>query len=303
MSSAPVSVWWRATRAFSLTAVLAPFVAIALFGWSLHASWHVAAALCAALGVSALLFGVNMANDVEDDARGIDTKGSLGGSGVLQAGLLTKAQVRAAAYTLMAAGVALGIPTVRAAPREMLAVGALTLFGAAMYSNRFFGLKYHALGDAAVFALCGPMLAYGASVAGFARVLPGAIALGSVFGFAAVAILHVNNLQDIVSDRRAGAFTVANVIGERASRAYLVLLYLGAALSWAILHLPLAAMLIGFVGFIPAARLIVRVGRAPHLRAPAFSLVRVEAAQAHLAIGASVCLALLFVTVTGGGTP
>ena len=78
-----------------------------------------ALALAAALGVCALLLGVNLANDVEDDVRGIDSRGSLGGSGVLQAGLLTRTQMRAAAYALMALGIALGVPSAIASPRAM----------------------------------------------------------------------------------------------------------------------------------------------------------------------------------------
>ena len=143
-----------------------------------------------------------------------------------------------------------------------------------------------------MFVLCGPLLAYGASVAGFARTLPGAIALGAVFGFAAVAILHVNNLQDIAVDRRHGAITIANVIGERASRWYLAALYLAAAAAWVSLQLGPVPTLIGALGFIPAAQLVYRTFAAHDFAEPAFAILRVQAAQAHLVIGASTCAAL-----------
>ena len=82
------ALWLRAIRAPSLTATLMPAVATALLGTLL--GWAIAplTALFAGLGVLLVQIGVNLLNDVEDDNRGIDRPGRLGGSGVLQDGSL-----------------------------------------------------------------------------------------------------------------------------------------------------------------------------------------------------------------------
>jgi 1,4-dihydroxy-2-naphthoate octaprenyltransferase len=286
-----MKAWLRATRAVSLTAVLAPSIAVLLAGRLQHASIDVWRTLAALLGVSALLLGVNMQNDVEDDARGIDGNGSLGGSGVIQSGALAAPTMNRAAYGLMLFGLVLGVPTLLVAPREMLALGVVTAIGASGYSGKPFGLKYRALGDLTVFMLCGPLLTFGASVAMFGRAIPGAWLLGALFGAAATAILHVNNLQDSDVDRKAGAHTVALVLGETGSRIYLALLYISAALAWGTLSLPFTTLAIGALGFVPALRLLSRV--IPTRNLSVYPLLRVEAAQAHLAIGAAIAAGLI----------
>jgi len=192
-----MKTWLRASRAFSLTAVLAPVACVWLLGARQGMHAHIWIALSAIAGVTLLLLGVNLENDVVDDARGIDQPGTLGGSGVIQDGLLSARSMRVAAWTLMLLGSLLGIPAFMSAPLQMLWVGLLAVVGAVGYSTPPLSLKYRGLGDLAVFVLCGPLLTYGASLAFFGALPAGSWALGCMFGFAAAAILHANNMQDI----------------------------------------------------------------------------------------------------------
>ena len=201
-----------------------------------------------------------------------------------------------AAYGLMFVGLVLGVPTLMVEPRVMLGLGVLTLVGASGYSGKPFGLKYRALGDATVFLLCGPLLCFGASIAMFGRAIPGVWPIGALFGAAATAILHVNNMQDVEVDKRAGAKTIALTLGPAGSKLYLILLYTGAAIAWCALRLPLVPFIVGALGFIPAVRLLARVVMAPRL--DVFPQLRIQAAQAHLAIGAAVAVALTIVGVS-----
>lgn len=289
-------VWLGAGRLVSLTATASPAVAtlLACRALGLPIDWAVAGV--ALLGVMLLQLGVNLDNDVEDDRRMIDQAGRLGGSGVIQRGWLAPRAMRRAAYALFAAGLVCGLPAFVRAPVPLAIVAALVLAGGLGYSGRPFGLKYRALGDLAVLLLCGPALTLGMGAAATAALVPALLPLGIAFGLLAVGILHSNNWQDIDIDRAAHAKTVASLIGPAWSRGYLVALYVGAAVAWIgaaiALSLPVWATALPLVACIPSARLLARVLRAGDLQAPAFALLRVEAAQLHLAWGVLFCVAL-----------
>lgn len=294
----PLATWLRAIRAPSLTATFAPSLATALagalLGWSI-APWL---ALSAALGVLLVQIGVNLLNDVSDFARGIDAPGNLGGSGVLVDRSLTPERLARAAWLAFGLGALLGLPALVAEP-SLLWVVALAAFGAWGYSSGP-GLKYRALGDLTVLALCGPLLTLGFSLAAFGRADVTIAALGFAFGLAAVGILHVNNLQDMDVDRASGARTVALALGARGSLLYLVAVYALALAVWPVAALakglPLPAALVPLVATLPIAALVSRLWRASRLpgglQSPALALVRVDAAKAHLALGASIAAGL-----------
>jgi len=295
-----LATWLRAIRAPSLTATFAPCLATGLLGGVL--GWDIAwgLALSAALGVIAVQIGVNLMNDVEDDDRGIDVPGTLGGSGVLQAGLVSRTSMRRAAWLAFALGMLLGLPALITEPSLSLVV-VMAALGAWGYSSGP-GLKYRALGDLAVVTLCGPVLTVGFALAAFGTTSPLVLALGLAFGFAAVGILHINNFQDMQADAATGAKTLALALGVAGPRFYLLLVYALALVLWpvagALAGLPWAAVLIPIVAALPMARLLVPLMRATNadaargLQAPSLALVRIDAAKVHLALGALVSLGL-----------
>lgn len=297
------ATWLRAIRAPSLTATFAPSLATLLLGlaqgWVLD-PWL---ALLAVLGVVAVQIGVNLMNDVEDDEREIDRPGTLGGSGVIQDGSLSRDAVRRGALIAFGVGAALGLPTIIAEP-AILAVVAVAAFGSWGYSNGV-GLKYKALGDVAVLALCGPVLTIGFSLAAFGTFDGLVIALGMALGLAAVGILHANNLQDMDNDRSRGIQTLALKLGVVGATRYLVAVYALALVVW-----PAAALLAGLspvpalvplIAVAPIAGLVKRLvmatrdprGASIGLAAPELALVRIDAAKVHLALGALVSLGLV----------
>jgi 1,4-dihydroxy-2-naphthoate octaprenyltransferase len=260
-------------------------------------------AFCAVLGVLAVQVGVNLMNDVEDDARAIDRPGTLGGSGVIQDGTLTSGALRRAAAIAFGLGLVFGIPVIVAEPL-LLALVAVSAFGAWGYSSGV-GLKYRALGDVAVLLLCGPVLTVGFSLAAFGRFDVLVVTLGLALGFAAVGILHANNFQDMENDQSRGVRTLALLMGVAGSRGYLVAVYALALAVW-----PLAALLGGLhvvaallplLAAVPVAQLIARLitaskdprGASVGLSGPELSLVRIDAAKVHLALGALMSLGLV----------
>ncbi len=298
-----LGIWIRAIRAPSLTAAFAPSLATLLLGLALGWDVRPLLAFCAVLGVLAVQVGVNLMNDVEDDARAIDRPGTLGGSGVIQDGTLSSGALRRAAAIAFGLGCLFGLPTVIAEP-SLLALVAVSAFGAWGYSSGV-GLKYRALGDVAVLLLCGPVLTVGFSLSAFGQFDALVVVLGLALGFAAVGILHANNFQDMDNDQSRGVRTLALVMGVAGSRGYLVAVYALALLVW-----PLAALLGGLhvvaalvplIAVVPIAQLIARLisasrdprGASVGLAGPELTLVRVDAAKVHLALGALMSLGLV----------
>lgn len=289
-------VWLGAIRAISLTATATPCIAVLLLGLAAGAPLRPLLALTALLGALLLQVGVNLMNDAEDHARLIDLPGGRGGAGIIQRGWLTAAQVRRGAWVTLGLGLLAGVPTLLAEPRAAALVGAIAALGAIGYSGRPLGLKYRALGDLAVLACCGPVLTIGFSLAAFGGGGASVVLVGVAFGLYAVGLLHTNNLQDIDDDRARGAVTVASLVGLRLGKAYLVACYVVGFAAWIaaglVADLPAYALAVPVVSVLPLAAMLREILRSPDLREPALVMVRVRAAQMHLAFGVTACVGL-----------
>lgn len=188
--------------------------------------WHWVRAL-AALAVALLLqIGVNYSNDYSDGVRGTDAyrvgPGRLTGSG--------KAKPRTVlivALSFFAAAAVVGIVTVIDTRLWwLLAVGAAAVVAAWFYTGGKRPYGYYGLGEVFVFLFFGV-----AATAGTQYVQVKTVSqegwLGSVAaGLLACAVLMVNNLRDIDSDRLARKRTLAVLVGSRWSKVlYCVFLF------------------------------------------------------------------------------
>jgi 1,4-dihydroxy-2-naphthoate octaprenyltransferase len=247
-------IWLLAARPRTLPAAAAPvIVGSAVAYWEGgFVFWPALAALLAAL---LLQIGANLANDVFDYHRGADTSERLGPLRVTQAGLLRPDQVLAGMWVTFTLAALLGMYLFWAAGWPVLIIGLLAIAAAIAYTGGPFPLGYYGLGDLAVFiffgfaAVCGTVFVQTGQVSSLAwwAALP--------MGFLITAILVVNNLRDIDTDRKAGKHTLAVRFGAQAARweyaiclagAYLVapvMVFNQIAPSWillALLSLPLA---------------------------------------------------------------
>lgn len=286
----------QACRAFSLTATAMPCFALLAFGFGQKVAVRPLHAVSALLGVLLLQISVNLFNDVSDYRKLIDIPGSPGGSGVFHIGWYTPAQIRLTARLTLVVAILCGIPVLLAYPIPILVCGGLGALGALFYSNESFGLKYHALGDIAVFLLCGPVLTAGFALAAFGEVIPANYVVGGFLGLLACGLLHANNLHDIDFDRARDANTLAIRLGFRKSQNLLGAVY---ALAGLVLFvgvfagiLPWTAMIAaGFVW--PSIRLLRQVRSALGPSSPQLDGARVLAAKIHLLAGGLLTLGLL----------
>jgi 1,4-dihydroxy-2-naphthoate octaprenyltransferase len=230
-----VAPWLLAARPKTLPAAVAPVlvgtaVAIAEDDFVL---WVAAAALSVAL---LLQVGANLANDVFDFRRGADTSDRLGPVRVTQSGLIAPRRVLAATGVVLGAAVLAGLPLVWRGGWPILLLGLLAILAAVAYTAGPVPLGYHGLGELAVFAFFGPVAVAGTYYIQARELSALAVAASVPVGCLAAAILVVNNLRDIATDRLAGKRTLAVRLGPAKTRteytALLAVAYLVAPVLW-----------------------------------------------------------------------
>lgn len=217
----------------------------------------------AALAVALLLqVAANLANDLFDFRTGADAADRLGPPRAAALGLLSERELIAGtALVLGLAGLA-GLVLVAVGGPVILVLGLLAVVSAVAYTGGPWPYGYHGLGELFVFAFFGPVAVAGTTYLQTGSWEPLALAASVPVGALVTAILVVNNLRDIGSDRRAGKRTLAVRIGPRATAGeYVALLALAGAVpvllvagGWAspvallpLASLPLAWPLVGAV--------------------------------------------------------
>lgn len=173
------------------------------------------------LGVVALHFGANAANDYFDYLSGADParppKPFSGGSGLLQQGLLRPADYRYLIFGhLVAAGAIAVFFWLRRGPWAGL-LGLAGLMAAYWYTAPPVKLSYRGLGEAAVGLTFGPLAVLGSYVVQGGTPTAAAAAASLPLGFLITNVLYVNQYADYLEDKEAGKRNLVVLLGrERA---------------------------------------------------------------------------------------
>jgi len=219
----PAKVWMLATRPRTLPAAVAPVtVGCALAAADRHFVWF--PALAALAGALLLQIGVNLANDYFDFIKGIDTQERLGPLRVTQSGLIAPQRVRTAMLSVFALTLVPGFYLVAVGGWPLLAIGLASMVAALAYSGGPRPLASLGLGDLFVFIFFGPVAVGGTYYVQAHRISATALLAGVAVGLVVTAILVVNNLRDIDTDRKAGKRTLAVRLGTRGTKVEYVLL-------------------------------------------------------------------------------
>ena len=219
------SAWIMAARPATLTAAVAPVLvgtAVAAHDGEFRPLPFVAALVAASL----IQIGTNLANDFFDFEKGVDAPGRLGPSRVTQSGLLSPQEVRIGMYLAFAAAAAVGLYLIVVGGWPILLVGALAISAGIAYTGGPWPLGYHGLGDAFVFLFFGLVAVIGSYYLQVEEIRPLTLAIAVPVGLTVTAILVVNNLRDIETDRRAGKRTLAVRIGAGFTRLQYAILML-----------------------------------------------------------------------------
>jgi 1,4-dihydroxy-2-naphthoate polyprenyltransferase len=219
--------------------------------------------VAALIGSVFIQIGTNLANDYSDARRGADDVDRLGPVRVTARGLVAPRRVLIATWVAFGVAVAAGIYLATVAGAVILAVGAASIAAGLLYTGGPRPYGYAGLGEAFVFVFFGLVAVNGSYYVQVERIDSMAFALSILVGLLATAILVVNNVRDIETDRRVGKHTLAVRIGRlQARRLYALLLaasFIGLPIAlaatdgpaWgllALLALPLAPPLVRTVG-------------------------------------------------------
>ena len=256
------SIWWHAARPNTLPAALAGVIVGLGAGYGVDAAFRPDTALGCVLVALLLQVLANFANDLSDFRKGADTEARQGPMRVAAAGLVSERQLEAAiALTIAAAGV-VGIWLAYVGGPVLVGLGVLAVVAALAYTGGPWPYGYKGMGEVFVFVFFGLVAVVGTAYLQAGRLEPVFFAASVPAGALITAILVVNNLRDIPTDREAGKRTIAVMIGERATQwewlalvAAAFLVPVGLALagwSWAVLAtllaLPVAAQVWRTVG-------------------------------------------------------
>lgn len=212
------SSWMTLLRPKTLTASLVPFVA----GTALaHADgafidWHLL--FFALLSAFFIQTGTNLINDSVDFEKGADSKGRLGPIRAVQLGLASAKQVYFAGLISFAFGLLFGIPLIMHGGIAIALVLILSVIAGYCYTGGALSLAYIGLGDVFVLIFFGWVATAAAYWLQTAVVHPNALVLGTQIGLLCAALVAVNNLRDIDSDRKAKKKTLAVRFGKTFAR-------------------------------------------------------------------------------------
>lgn len=230
MAAPSLSTWLLAARPKTLPAAIAPVLIGTAMAYAAK-GFHPLSALAALLGAIFIQIGTNLANDYADFKRGTDTEDRLGPTRVTQAGLIAPDTVKRA--TIIAFGIAflLGVYLVFRGGWPIVGIGLTSILFGYMYTSGPFPLAYNGTADLFVLIFFGPVAVGGTYYVQTLSIYEPVIIAGFAPGLFSVAILTVNNLRDIKSDRRGHKKTLAVRFGAGYARTqYLLTLVVACAL-------------------------------------------------------------------------
>jgi len=237
--------WILGARPRTLPAAIVPVaVGTAVAAGSGVIWWRALLALIVAL---ALQVGTNYSNDLADGVRGTDGPDRTGPRRLVGSGMASPAEVRLAAGASFAVAAIAGLVLAVVVTPWLLLVGAASIAAGWLYTGGPRPYGYMGLGEAFVFVFFGLVATVGSAYVHAREITGLAVLAGSAVGLLACALLVVNNLRDIPTDRIAGKRTLAVRMGERPTRIlYVVLVDAGLVLgSLCALQRPLSLLVMG----------------------------------------------------------
>jgi 1,4-dihydroxy-2-naphthoate polyprenyltransferase len=213
--------WVEGARPRTLPNAIAPVIAgTGAAAWLGSASWWKAAlALVVAM---AMIIGVNYANDYSDGIRGTDDVRA-GPLRLVGAKVATPRSVLTAAIVSLGVAAVAGVALAWFSAPWLIAVGAVCIAGAWLYTGGSKPYGYLGLGEVAVFVFFGLVAVLGTQYTQALRIDWVGVAMAVAMGCMSSAVLVANNLRDIPTDKESGKITLAVRLGDPRTR----LLYQG----------------------------------------------------------------------------
>jgi 1,4-dihydroxy-2-naphthoate octaprenyltransferase len=222
-----IALWIAAFRPKTLPASISPVIvgtAMAILDKGLKPVVALAAMACALL----LQVGSNLANDYFDYKKGVDDVDRLGPTRVTQSGLIPAQHVKGGMIVVFILAAMIGLYLIMIGGWPILLIGAASILTACIYSGGPYPLALHGLGEVAVFIFFGLIAVCGTYYLQTFQLTMQVVLASIPVGFLITAILVVNNLRDIDTDKQVGKNTLSVMIGERWTKIEFIALLAGA---------------------------------------------------------------------------
>ena len=219
-----VNKWIQGARPRTLPAAVVPVVVGLAVAIGVEGAQWLRAGL--ALVVSLLLqVGVNYANDYSDGVRGTDEV-RVGPQRLVGSGLATPRSVKLAAFLCFGLAAVVGLALALMTSVWVIPVGLAAVLAGWFYTGGKNPYGYIGLGEVFVFVFFGLVATVGTTYVILEKIPAMAWLQGIATGCLACALLVINNLRDIPTDRLVGKRTLAVRLGDQRTRILFISLIL-----------------------------------------------------------------------------
>jgi 1,4-dihydroxy-2-naphthoate octaprenyltransferase len=218
-----VFTWWQATRPAFFTASILPICIGLALSWQLTGRLSLDLAVLTLCAMVLIHAGANVLNDYFDAQNGTDGHNHSrifpfsGGSRFIQNEILSANEMLRFGALLLGLGLVLGLWLWHTTGPLILGIGLLGGLLAIFYSSPPC-LACRGLGDLAVVICFGLLPVTGTAWLQLNTVPVSAWWLGAIIGCFTAAILWTNSIPDVVSDRKAGKWTLPARLGQHKAR-------------------------------------------------------------------------------------
>jgi 1,4-dihydroxy-2-naphthoate octaprenyltransferase len=217
--------WLHAVRLRTLPLALASILAGSfLAAWNEGFRWEIL--LLAALTTIFLQILSNLSNDYGDTVHGADSAEREGPVRAVQSGIISLTEMKRAMYLFGTLSLISGLLLLYVAVQDwkmfglFLALGLAAIWAAITYTSGSNPYGYAGLGDISVFLFFGLLGVLGTFFLHTLSFEPLTLFIGVALGLFSAAVLNINNIRDIESDRRAGKRSIPVRIGRQAAVQY-----------------------------------------------------------------------------------
>ncbi len=268
MTEQPITrtkAWLESLRPKTLPLAFSAIIVGTALAWQ-QGHFDPLVALLALITAGLLQILSNLANDYGDAVKGSDKPDRIGPLRGMQKGAITQSQMKRALIVTVALICLSGLALLFSAWQTMadfigfMVLGGLSIIAAITYTVGTRPYGYIGLGDISVLVFFGWLSVVGSWYLQAHSIEAVIFLPATACGLLAAAVLNINNLRDIDSDRLNGKNTLAVRLGPVNARRYHSVLLLGAPLCLALFNLLALHSLWGWL-FILAIPLLVKQAR------------------------------------------
>jgi 1,4-dihydroxy-2-naphthoate octaprenyltransferase len=217
--------WFHIVRPGTLSASIAPVFIGSIVAAKNH-SFNLVTVLVILIAAIAIQIASNLINDYYDFKKNLDKENRLGPRRAISEGIVTSKAMKLAISIVIIIALLSGLYLVAIGGLPIVIIGLSSLFFAWLYTATPYSLSYLGIADIFVLLFFGPIATVGTTYLQTTTFSRTSFWLGMINGCISMAVLTVNNLRDIESDRTAGKKSLIVRLGKRFGEYEYLFLYL-----------------------------------------------------------------------------